>query len=108
MSINNHNLMDYPHALETKDTSDVDIFVSFSEKSISCDINSDYFIASLNDKQDGFNFNRICFSFLDSNISSPHANFFLVSQLTRYVGTCSNYDGFIIRIKRLPAELLVK
>ena len=74
MSINNPNLMDYPHALETKDTSDGDIFVSLFDKSISCDVSSDYFIASLNDKEDGFNFNIICFPFLDSYIPSTPAN----------------------------------
>ena len=61
---------------------------------------------SIYDKRDDFNFHITNFPFLSSNIPSSPAYGVFISQLIRYARTCSSYECFIMRARRLSSKLL--
>ena len=63
-------------------------------------------LTSIYDKRDDFNFNITNFPFLSSNIPSSPAYGVFFSQLIRYARTCSSYECFILRARRLSSKLL--
>ena len=61
---------------------------------------------SIYDKRDDFNFHITNVPFLSSNIPSSTAYGVFISKLVRYARTCSSYECFILKARRLSSKLL--
>ena len=110
LSINNPDFENYlgqmyPPELVIKDTTESNTSASYLDLLLS--IGRDGQLrTSLYDKRDGFNFYITNFPFLSSNIPSPPAYDFFISQLIRYARACSSYECFILRAMRLSNKFL--
>ena len=60
----------------------------------------------LYDKPDDFDFTKVNFPYISSNIPESHAYSVFVSQLIRYARICSKYEDFLFRGSILVSKLL--
>ena len=94
----------YPAELEIKDNTESTTSASYLDLLLSIGRDGE-FHTSINDKRDDFNFHITNFLFLSSNIPSSPAYGVFISQLIRYAQTCSSYECFILRARRLSSKL---
>ena len=101
LSINNPEFENYlgqtyPVELEIKDTTESNTSASYLDLLLSTGKDGQLH-TSIYDKRDNSNFNITNFPFLSSNILASPAYDVFISQLLRYVRTCSSYGCFILR-----------
>ena len=95
----------YPAKLEIKDTTESISSASYLDFLLSIGRDGQLY-TSIYDKRDNFNFHITNFPFLSSNISSSLV--FFISQLIRYARTCSSYECFIGKARRLFSKLFIQ
>ena len=112
LSINNPEFENYlgqmyPTELEIKDTTDSTTSASYLDLLLSIGRDSQLH-TSIYDKRVDFSFHITNFPFLCSNTSIPSSPAYVVciSELIRYTRTCSLYECFILRTRRLSSKLL--
>jgi hypothetical protein len=110
LAINNSKFVDYldsiyPPELEIKDTTDSSTQTSYLDLNLIKEPDGKL-VTQLYDKRDDFAFPIVNFPFLCSNIPSSPAYGVYISQLIRYARSCSKYDQFVTRSKRLTLRLL--
>ena len=89
-----------------KDTTDSTTSASYLDLLLSIGRDGIKLHTSIYDKRDDFNFHITNFPFLSSNIPSSSAYGVFISQLIRYARSCSSYECFILRARRLASKLL--
>ena len=93
----------YPAELEIKDTTESTTSASYLDLLLSIGMDGQLH-TSINDKRDDFIFHITNFPFLGSNIPSSPAYGVFISQLIRYARSCSSYECFILRARRLSVS----
>ena len=66
------------------------------------------FTTDLYDKREAFNFTIVNYPHMDSNIPSKPAYGVFISQLTRYLRVCGNYQHFVYRSVQITTKTGVR
>jgi hypothetical protein len=95
----------YAIELEIKDSTDTDRSDSYLDLHLEID-SEGRLRTKLYDKREDFNFARVNFPFICSNIPAAPAYGVYISQMIRYSKTCSSYQDFLDRGLLLTRKLL--